>query len=269
MTETTPAPRASDAVRVKELVWEMVGPAMHYAQTPFGEYWVDQGGWRFQSEALQFHNSTEAAKAAAQSDYNARILSALEPPVASSGGMAEAVDLYAAYLKWLNGDDRDTVMAVLRKHWPIATDMQAGCAIIDVVRALVALEAAALSLRSTEAVEPVAVPDSVKATAKYIADALGVTPTSDTRPYIIRAVELAHKHLVAASLARPVAAQQEGWAETLADLASASRKVLDGLNARIDAADGDTVPVFYGIVYLHDALNRAEEALAAAKLGRP
>jgi hypothetical protein len=46
--------------------------------------------------------------------------------------------------------------------------------------------------------------------------------------------------------------------KALTALALTSRKVLDGLNARIDASTG-FVPVFDGIAELHDALGQVEE----------
>jgi len=39
-------------------------------------------------------------------------------------------------------------------------------------------------------------------------------------------------------------------------VAEAAQKVLDGLNQRIEEAAPDAVPVFTGIVELHDALGR-------------
>lgn len=47
------------------------------------------------------------------------------------------------------------------------------------------------------------------------------------------------------------------------ELLDAAVRVLDGLNARIEYAgvhDGQNVPVFDGIAYLHDAINRAKRA---------
>jgi hypothetical protein len=43
----------------------------------------------------------------------------------------------------------------------------------------------------------------------------------------------------------------------LLELYEAARTVLDGLNNRIDLADGRHVPVFDGISELHDAIERA------------
>lgn len=42
------------------------------------------------------------------------------------------------------------------------------------------------------------------------------------------------------------------------DLYAAAKVVLDGLNARIDAAPRDAIPVFDGIALLHAAINKAE-----------
>lgn len=53
----------------------------------------------------------------------------------------------------------------------------------------------------------------------------------------------------------------ERQTKVLTDLYVAGCKVLDGLNARIQAASesGAPIPVFGGIAELHDALNRAEK----------
>jgi len=42
------------------------------------------------------------------------------------------------------------------------------------------------------------------------------------------------------------------------ELLAAAKTVLDGLNARIDAADGHHAPVFDGIAELHNAIAKAE-----------
>jgi len=72
--------------RVSPLVWTAKG----YAQTPFGKYLVVRGDWSGQEDfwfvcfagkpygQCGEHSSEEAAKAAAQADYEARILAALE-----------------------------------------------------------------------------------------------------------------------------------------------------------------------------------------------
>lgn len=46
-------------------------------------------------------------------------------------------------------------------------------------------------------------------------------------------------------------------------MVAAAEKVLQGLDARILAADGRSVPVFYGIVDLSDAVHTARATLAA------
>ena len=56
--------------------------------------------------------------------------------------------------------------------------------------------------------------------------------------------------------------QSESLIAVLINLRDAGRKVLNGLNARIDAAPSTAKPVFSGIVDLHDELNRADELLA-------
>lgn len=74
-------------VRVSPLVWTAKG----YAQTPFGKYLVVREDWSGQEDfwfvcfagkpygQCGEHSSEEAAKAAAQADYEARILAAIEP----------------------------------------------------------------------------------------------------------------------------------------------------------------------------------------------
>lgn len=64
-------------------------------------------------------------------------------------------------------------------------------------------------------------------------------------------------------LAAP-SASQEALREDDYALLTAAKKVMDGLNARIDAAsaEGRPVPLFHGIADLHDAINAADAALA-------
>ena len=78
----------ADRVRVKPLVWEDVFPESMSAATPFGEYVVetdDNGIWGMWSPEEGFgydpvseHTCGPSAKAAAQADYEARILAALD-----------------------------------------------------------------------------------------------------------------------------------------------------------------------------------------------
>lgn len=51
------------------------------------------------------------------------------------------------------------------------------------------------------------------------------------------------------------------------DLHAAAVRVLAGLNARIDAADRTSVPVFDGIAELHDAINKANPAALSLARG--
>ena len=78
--------RPMDKPRVKPLVWTQAG----CAETPFGKYHVLMEDWSGQDDfwfvcfaGMPYgkcgeHGSEEAAKAAAQADYEARILAALE-----------------------------------------------------------------------------------------------------------------------------------------------------------------------------------------------
>ena len=75
------------APKVKPLVWTAKG----YAQTPFGKYLVVREDWSGEEDFWFIcfagkpygkcgeHATLEAAKAAAQADYEARILAAIEP----------------------------------------------------------------------------------------------------------------------------------------------------------------------------------------------
>jgi hypothetical protein len=60
--------------------------------------------------------------------------------------------------------------------------------------------------------------------------------------------------------------RQRGAMEANAELLAAARKVLSGLNARIDAAveSRNPCPVFDGIAELHDAINKATQPLNPA-----
>ncbi len=75
--------------RVKPLVWETHwtgGWQREFAKTPVGlEYHVNDQGWWFPADNLRICADRQKAKAAAQADYEARILAALEP--AEAGGV--------------------------------------------------------------------------------------------------------------------------------------------------------------------------------------
>lgn len=63
---------------------------------------------------------------------------------------------------------------------------------------------------------------------------------------------------------RASVAREKALREALAELEHAADLVLHGLEERIDAADPSAVPVFDGIVELHDAIPRARAALEGA-----
>jgi len=73
--------------RVRELEWEPEGGDHGvYADNGFGELYFayDDGGWSFRSDHQHAEGQTlDAAKAAAQADFTARILSALSSGDAS------------------------------------------------------------------------------------------------------------------------------------------------------------------------------------------
>jgi len=66
---------------------------------------------------------------------------------------------------------------------------------------------------------------------------------------------------MSATLATEAAGAISSLLNALEELEAASSRVFDGLNARIDAAEGDSVPVFAGIAALSDALHTARAAL--------
>ena len=80
--------------RVKPLVWDDWYGGMTIAKTPWGDYTISRD-WLiiFPSGSVRRYKSEKAAKAAAQADYEARILSALDltPDPAVSVDLAEAV----------------------------------------------------------------------------------------------------------------------------------------------------------------------------------
>lgn len=72
-----------------------------------------------------------------------------------------------------------------------------------------------------------------------------------------RAQEIANsQHIAALNPATALRLIQS--AELVSELVEAGQRVLDGLNARIEAAPMDAVPVFDGIVELHTALAKAK-----------
>ena len=68
-----------DRPRVKPLVWDFWDGGMIVAKTAIGTYNLSQN-FRlcFPSGSYRYYETEEAAKAAAQADYEARILAALE-----------------------------------------------------------------------------------------------------------------------------------------------------------------------------------------------
>jgi hypothetical protein len=77
------------ARKVKELEWEDRGYGLFYAQTPFGTYKASLTSWWFEDEPSAFvevQGSGKAGfqKAAAQQDFEKRIMSALSPAMLSA-----------------------------------------------------------------------------------------------------------------------------------------------------------------------------------------
>jgi hypothetical protein len=99
----------SGEVAVKALEWNDNNIGVSYADTPFGRYRATNSGWWFGADHLTYAPSKEAAKSAAQADYDRRIRSALAAPVRSP----DAVTLetyYARQIEW----SRDTFGPALR-----------------------------------------------------------------------------------------------------------------------------------------------------------
>ncbi len=250
MTETTPAPRASDAVRVKELEW--VHDDVHggwYGNTPVAfmpGYRVRNNQWSIGLGGMQYLCGTEAeAKAAAQADFNARILSAIEPPVASSGGMAEAVEEAADYIE--------------NQHF--SADRKRALALAGKLRA-------ALSLRSTEAVEPVAATRAwaiVQDGDGHFKDGTLLTDALINRENAVEDLATLKSGGASCRLepvtVTPVAAQQEGWVlpEDLAGIENTLEFYIS------DCENGLCRMPRGKLIEIRSALR----ALAAAKLGRP
>ncbi|NYD84401.1 hypothetical protein [Brucella intermedia] len=91
---TAALPHLPQGVGVKKLEWQQDGAGNHRAETPFGnefvQKWTDirDGNISYEHEGAYFE-TVEAAKAAAQADYEARILSALEPSAARKLALEE------------------------------------------------------------------------------------------------------------------------------------------------------------------------------------
>ncbi|WP_273771743.1 hypothetical protein [Brucella intermedia] len=106
-------------VGVKKLEWQQDGAGNHRAETPFGnefvQKWTDSrdGNISYEHEGAYFEN-VEDAKAAAQADYAARILSALEPSAARGLGLVseEAVIALSNYMQ----ADEDGIMVLVSRQ---------------------------------------------------------------------------------------------------------------------------------------------------------
>ena len=69
-----------DKPRIKPLVWDLWDGGMTVAKTIIGTYNLSPASsLRFPNGSYLYYETEEAAKAAAQADYEARILAALEP----------------------------------------------------------------------------------------------------------------------------------------------------------------------------------------------
>lgn len=79
----------SGEVAVKALEWNDNNIGVSYADTPFGRYRATNSGWWFGADHLTYAPSKEAAKSAAQAEYDRRIRSALAAPVHSTDAGVE------------------------------------------------------------------------------------------------------------------------------------------------------------------------------------
>ena len=138
------------APKVKPLVWTAKG----YAQTPFGKYLVVREDWSGEEDFWFIcfagkpygkcgeHGSEEAAKAAAQADYERRILDALEPgqpvTVQEAAQLAEIDEqITQAELVALFGDRMPIeIAAVLAKEGGYASRLDARRAVNAAILAL-------------------------------------------------------------------------------------------------------------------------------------
>ena len=69
-----------DKPRIKPLVWDLWDGGMTVAKTTIGTYNLSQAfRLRFPNGSYRYYETEEAAKVAAQADYEAHILAALEP----------------------------------------------------------------------------------------------------------------------------------------------------------------------------------------------
>ncbi|WP_144897330.1 hypothetical protein [Ochrobactrum sp. J50] len=105
---------------VKKLEWGEMRHTDDYsfaqdAETPIGRYIATDTGWFLQGQSgWESEDNIEAAKAAAQADYSARILSALEPSAAREQALEEAAHNLINELSGDTGELIDRMAAAIR-----------------------------------------------------------------------------------------------------------------------------------------------------------
>jgi hypothetical protein len=123
-------PAVAPGVRVKPLEWEEepdrdpnypkwtadTGMGKHYFV--FKAWWGSQQKWGF-AGVDGFYHTKDEAKAAAQADYEARILAALDTPAPAMGELVEALRPLAVIA---DAFDKNELDDEARKHWAYGTN---------------------------------------------------------------------------------------------------------------------------------------------------
>lgn len=123
-----PGSRPAPSVAVKALEWQDVewydepnkGPGAKAHEPHSAWYFVNphNGGWRINFGTQEIHPTIEAAKAAAQADYEARIRSALSVPAQDVVGLSQWEGWDKSRGFWSETKHRDAVMfAMFRGPW--------------------------------------------------------------------------------------------------------------------------------------------------------
>ncbi|MEQ1938589.1 hypothetical protein ABMA46_10065 [Mesorhizobium sp. CN5-321] len=118
-----PAP-SRQAVAVKPLEWYDPGNRIEYADTLLGSYKINaSGSWWLDNGAMEHCGSREAAKAAAQADYERRILSTIAHPV-QPGWREPVQDLLEAIDKVQSKPSRESIYGIYNPNSPMAKKVE-------------------------------------------------------------------------------------------------------------------------------------------------